>query len=112
MNRSRDFETKISKLVGNFQSLAQEMRAQEAVFSIAMWQLRKDALPEASRHRKATSRKVRYCAIERHPPAINKHNFSGDVACGFARQKGHGVGDFRRLPDLPHLRAAHVCAFD
>ena len=66
-----------------------------------------DALSEASRHQKATSRQARYRVIQRHQPAINKHNFSGDVASSFARQKGHGVGDLRRLPDLLHRRAAH-----
>ena len=71
----------------------------------------KDALPEASRHQKAKSRIARHRVIQRHPPAINKHNFSGGVACSFARQKGHVVGDLRQLPDLLHRRAAHDFGF-
>ena len=49
--------------------------------------------------------------VQRHPPAINHHNFTRDVAGRITRQISHGIGNLRRLAEPLHRGAAHDFGF-
>ena len=66
--------------------------------------------PETNRHQNYTPSN-RHRVIQRHAPAINHHNFAGDVAGCIAGQKGYGVGNRRRFAESLHRGTAHDFGF-